>query len=108
MERVEIAITTKMPSELQDDYVSNHYEVDSNINVSTHNEERAKFFKINLEEVANLLNNKSLEEKDKTIVELMEQIQLLKEDNEVIRTVAFKEQCRADKAERKLKKVSNN
>jgi len=93
MERLEIKNT------------SNHYEVDNNINVSTHNEERANFFKINLEEVANLINNKSLEEKDKTIVELMEQIQLLKEDNEVVRTVAFKEQCRANRLERRMKKL---
>lgn len=96
MERVEIRNI---------DTSNNHYEVDNNINVSTHNEERANFFKINLEEIANLINNKSLEEKDKTIVELMEQIQLLKEDNEVIRTVAFKEQCRADRLERKMKKL---
>lgn len=87
---------------------NNHYSVDSNINIADHNAERAEFFKVDETKIVELLNGKSLEEKDKTILELMQKIQLLEEDNEVVRTVAMKERCQNEVLRRKLNKVSNN
>lgn len=85
---------------------SSHYKVDSNMNL-VHNSERAEFFRVDVKDLAKMLNG-TPEEKDNIILSLIQENQMLREDNEVVRTVAFKEQCRADKLERKLKKVVNN
>ena len=80
---------------------SDHYEVDNNMQLEF-NEERAEFFRVDIKDLSKMLNN-SLEEKDTLILKLMQENQMLREDNEVFRTLAMKQQCQLYKLEKKAK-----
>lgn len=86
---------------------SNHYKVDTNLNIASHNAERAEFFKVDIKDLAKMLNG-TPEEKDDLILALMQENQMLREDNEVIRTIAMKEKCKVSKLEKKLDKAVNS